>query len=238
MMNLEAMKVRTRTRDSAVASSVGADEASTGLASKRRRRPDDVEESLKVSSNNSTCTQLKDSSGGQNSESLPIKVTESFLHPSTSSEDQASVSSCFSSYEAQPSDEEKDNFRFADLEPECRETDSSTSRLSIERRDSTPSSEVGVGEEADNLSSFLVKSSYSNPPQPSKNEAYSLVEVKIPSNFEIEEFFAAAEAQSLLNLELLKDKYNFDFLEEKPLDLEGRFEWHHVPLEGKVSESK
>ncbi|KAK4790512.1 hypothetical protein SAY86_017816 [Trapa natans] len=233
-MDLEAMQVWRRGRASAMTSSDGA-AASTGLSSKRRRT-DDADDALKVASNNSTCAPLKDSSGGQNSvsqPSLPVTSTENFLDPSTSSEDQTSVSSCLSSYETQPSEEEKDNFGFADLEQECGEANSSTSRLSVESEElvncgcrSWPSSEVGGGEEADNLNSFLVKAAKVNPPPQTKNESHSSVGVKIPSDFEIEEFFAGAETQSLLDLELLKDKYNFDFVEEEPL--EGRFEWHLV----------
>lgn len=85
------------------------------------------------------------------------------------------------------------------------------------REMTTSSSEVG-GEEVDSLNSSVVKAAEANPPERSENEFQSSVdtelgglaekpETKMPSDFEIEEFFTAAEAESLLDLELSKNKY-------------------------------
>lgn len=113
-MDVGAVGAMTRARSTATAPTAGAT-ASTRLA--KRRRSDDGNEPLKLSSNNSTCTQLRNGSGGRNSASLPsvpVTAKESFHCLSTSSEDQASVSCCCSSYGS--SEVEKDKLGFTDLE--------------------------------------------------------------------------------------------------------------------------
>lgn len=87
--------------------------------------------------------------------------------------------------------------------------------------DCRPSSDAGGDEEVDSLNSSAVKAAEANPPHRSEDEFQSSVdaepeglqgkigkpEIKAPPDFEIEEFFAAAEAESLLDLERFKSKY-------------------------------
>lgn len=89
------------------------------------------------------------------------------------------------------------------------------------RRGKPPSSDAGGDEEVDSLNSSAVKAAEANPPHRSEDEFQSSVEaepeellgivgkpeINTPSDFEIEAFFAAAEAESLLELERFKNKY-------------------------------
>ncbi|PKI50120.1 cyclin-dependent kinase inhibitor 1-like [Punica granatum] len=251
VIDVAAVGVRTRAQAMAPASSAAAT-ASAKAAKRRRTIGDGNSESFKLSSNNSTCTQLRSSSGRRNSAlppppQAPVALTEDFRCLSTSSDDQAS---CCSSYGS--SELEKDKLRFTDLEEEHSEADSSTSsRFSRERREKTPSSVVGGGEETDSMNSSLDKlAAEPNHPQRSKEEFQSSVVdaeieglfgkigkpeiIKMPTHSEIEEFFAAAEAENRRELERYKNKYNFDFVKEEPL--KGRFEWHQISPAEKVTE--
>ncbi|KAK4771779.1 hypothetical protein SAY86_013554 [Trapa natans] len=243
VMDAVAAGEMARGRASTAASSTAAT-ASSGRA-KRRKTGVGEGEPLKRSSNDLTCAQLMSSNGCRKAACatpVPIAVAES-LRIMSCSEDQASVSRG-SSYGSSETGE--DNLRFADLEEDCSEADSTETFFKHERSEKTPSSQVAE-EEPETMSSSEAKQMEPNPLQRLQDSQSSSLDIDLdglsgkigkpalnkPSDFEIEEFFAAAEAENLLELERFKNKYNFDFVKEKPL--EGRFTWRQISPMEKVS---
>ncbi|KAK4791765.1 hypothetical protein SAY86_032178 [Trapa natans] len=235
--HLVAPEVRPQAQPATMDSSAAA-AGSNGVA-KRRRTENGENQSLKFFSNDSTCIQHRSDANHQNSASatpVSLAVGETF-HYQLSTNFWASDSCCSSNGS---SEVEKDR-RFADLEEDCGEADSSAWRFSRERREKMPSSEAG-GEELDSMNAPVE----STPPERTELQSSNSTmlhgrhgkigksEIKRPSDFEIEEFFAAAEADNILDLEHFKSKYNFDFIKEEPL--KGRFEWHHISSGGNFSE--
>ncbi|KAF1001690.1 cyclin-dependent kinase inhibitor 6-like [Apium graveolens] len=104
--------------------------------------------------------------------------------------------------------------KILDLEEESVEIKSLTCDSNCrERRETTPLSELG--EETGALES--------NSKPPAANSRRRSTAQKMPSEAEIEEFFAAAEKKIQKEF---TEKYNFDIVKDKPL--KGRYEW--VPL--------
>ncbi|KAK4765107.1 hypothetical protein SAY86_026197 [Trapa natans] len=135
---------------------------------------------------------------------------------------------------------------FLFLQEDCSEADSSETCFNHERSEKTPSSEVAEEEKPETMNLSEAKEMEPNPLrrlQDSQSSSLNAVldglssklgkpAAKRPSDFEIEEFFAAAEAENILELEHFKNKYNFDFVKEKPL--KGRFKWHQISPAEKV----
>ncbi|CAA2967972.1 cyclin-dependent kinase inhibitor 7-like [Olea europaea subsp. europaea] len=126
------------------------------------------------------------------------------------------LASCCSSNES--GEEEKENSKFVDLELHEEneigaEFETRTYDLELEdcreSRVTTPTSEVEAEVES------TARSWESN----ARRRSCSTMQ-KMPSENELEEFFATAEKD--LHKQFI-DKYNFDILEDKPL--EGRYEW-------------
>ncbi|XP_056177438.1 cyclin-dependent kinase inhibitor 6-like [Syzygium oleosum] len=131
-----------------------------------------------------------------------------------------SVSCCSSNGSSEVEEEVID---FVDLEEDSDGADASTYRRRRRaRRERTPSSEVG-GAESDDMGSASKPTS----------EANSRWRPKMPTQAELDDFFAMAEKSEAL--ENFKEKYNFDFVKEEPL--KGRYEWSRIeeskPPEGR-----
>ncbi|KAE8695087.1 Cyclin-dependent kinase inhibitor 6 [Hibiscus syriacus] len=101
---------------------------------------------------------------------------------------------------------EKRNIQLPDLEGESIEVEASAHLNFRERRETTPSSEQ---EDLDSTS----RTSEAN------SRRRSTVE-KMPTEVELEEFFAAAEKQVKKQF---AEKYNYDIVKDEPL--EGRYQW-------------
>ncbi|KAI6695244.1 hypothetical protein NL676_022954 [Syzygium grande] len=134
-----------------------------------------------------------------------------------------SVSCCSSNGSSEVGEEVID---FVDLEEDSDGADASTyrrrRRCCRARKERTPSSEVG-GAESDDMGSASKPTS----------EANSRWRPKMPTQAELDDFFAMAEkSEALKNF---KEKYNFDFVKEEPL--KGRYEWSRIeenqPPEGR-----
>ena len=106
-----------------------------------------------------------------------------------------------------------ERIQFADLEDTSVEAETSTYYSCGERREATSSSsEVGGQSESEELDSTAKKSEANSRPR-------STVE-KMPTEDEIEQFFAKAEKQ--LQKEFA-EKYNYDIEKDEPM--EGPYEW-------------
>ncbi|XP_048135986.1 cyclin-dependent kinase inhibitor 7-like [Rhodamnia argentea] len=226
VMDIAGVGVRTRARASlAAASSVPAVAKVSALAAKRRRvgareeeEEEEEEKELKSSCGSPPCDRLLVRSGGRERHSGGT-TPENSLRPapatgdrclSPSSHDFASVSCCSSNGS---SEVEKEMINFVDLEEESDGVEASTyHRRRRERREKTPSSEVGA--ESDDMGSASKPTS----------EANSRWRPKMPTQAELDDFFAVAEKNQAL--EAFKDKYNFDFVKEGPL--KGRYEWSRI----------
>ncbi|GAB2279669.1 hypothetical protein Dimus_014313 [Dionaea muscipula] len=92
-----------------------------------------------------------------------------------------------------------------------------TNSICRKRRETTPSTEYEA-ESGEGMDSTAMRTS-----SESNNSRLRSTVQKMPSDFEIEEFFAAAEKD--LQKRFI-DKYNFDIVKDVPL--EGRYQW--VPL--------
>ncbi|KAJ9177240.1 hypothetical protein P3X46_012478 [Hevea brasiliensis] len=127
---------------------------------------------------------------------------------SSPSSDHASASCC-SSY---GSSGQRNNNKFADLEAESVEVETSVYYSCRERKETTPSSQLQPASSGE-LDSTERPSSEANSRRRSTGE-------KMPTEFELDEFFAVAEK----NLKKqFADKYNYDIVKDEPL--EGRYEW-------------
>lgn len=135
---------------------------------------------------------------------------------SPSSCDLASVSCCSSNGS---SEGEKETIDFVDLEEESDGgVDAATYRRRRRRRrgrrEKTPPSSSEVGAESDDMGSASKPTS----------EANSRWRPRMPTQAELDDFFAVAEKNHAL--ENFKEKYNFDFVKEEPL--KGRYEWSRI----------
>lgn len=228
-MDIGGVGVRTRARASlAAAASVPAVAKVSARATKRRRvgaRDDEKEErekekekELESSCGSPPCDRLLGRSGGCAGHSRTT-TPENSLRPAPATEDRclspssydfASVSCCSSNGS---SEVEKEMSDFVDLEEESDGVYASTyHRCRRERREKTPSNEVGA--ESDDMGSASKPTS----------EANSRRRPKMPTQAELDDFFAVAEKNEAL--EDFKDKYNFDFVKEEPL--KGRYEWSRI----------
>lgn len=106
---------------------------------------------------------------------------------------------------------EKESLKFADLEGESAEIETSRYKLDRrERRETTPPNEFQA--ESGELESTAK-------PSEASSRRISMVE-KMPPEAELEEFFAAAEKSIRKQF---TEKYNYDIVKDLPL--EGRYEW-------------
>ncbi|KAH7566562.1 hypothetical protein ACOSP7_023120 [Xanthoceras sorbifolium] len=105
-----------------------------------------------------------------------------------------------------------ERIEFVDLEDTSVEAETSTYYSCRERREASSSSEVGAGSQSEELDSSAKKSEANSRPR-------STIE-KMPTEIEIEQFFAKAEKQ--LQKEFA-EKYNYDIVKDEPI--EGRYEW-------------
>ncbi|KAJ9670770.1 hypothetical protein PVL29_026976 [Vitis rotundifolia] len=126
---------------------------------------------------------------------------------SSPSSDHVSASCCSSNGS---SELVKERLKFADLEEESVEIEASAYSDYRERRETTPSSELRA--ESDDLESTAR-------PSEANYHHRSTVE-KMPSESELEEFFAAAEKDVQKRF---SEKYNYDIVKDVPM--EGRYEW-------------
>ncbi|KAL1809920.1 hypothetical protein ACET3Z_026910 [Daucus carota] len=141
------------------------------------------------------------------------QVTENCGEVKCLGDDQCSSPSsgdCAASY-CSSTEIRNDELQFPDLEEESVEIKSLTCDSNCrERREMTPLSELG--EETGELES--------NSKTPAANSRRRSTAEKMPSDAEIEEFFAAAEKKIQKEF---TEKYNFDIVKDKPL--KGRYEW-------------
>uniref|UniRef100_A0A2N9H7J1 Cyclin-dependent kinase inhibitor n=1 Tax=Fagus sylvatica TaxID=28930 RepID=A0A2N9H7J1_FAGSY len=138
-------------------------------------------------------------------EITPEKTEERCSSPSS---DHVAISCCSSNGSSELAEEE--NFNFADLQDDSAEVETSTYSCCRERRETTPSSELRA--EPDDLESTARPTEANSRPR-------STVE-KMPTESELEEFFAAAEKDVQKRF---AEKYNYDIVKDIPL--EGRYEW-------------
>ncbi|XP_044469426.1 cyclin-dependent kinase inhibitor 1-like [Mangifera indica] len=175
--------------------------ATSRLAKKRKRNNEDL-------SISSSCIDL-----------INRKITVKNCSSKTASESQNSSpnldhdrvsTSCCSSNGS--SEEVNGITKFADLEDESVDVETSTYHGCRERRESTPSCKVeaAVSESQDSTAK----------PSSEANSHHKSTLEKMPSESEIDEFFAEAEKKLLKQY---SEKYNFEFVKEKPM--EGRYEW-------------
>ncbi|XWS41928.1 hypothetical protein CRYUN_Cryun17cG0124400 [Craigia yunnanensis] len=177
--------------------------AATETVQKKRRRLNDEEETeYKVTSSTTPYIQLR---------SRRILVDHHrrnenrFLSPNSNHDDD--VLCCSSNIGSS----EKRIIESPDLEVESIEVETSTHFSSREsRRETTPSSELQAEpEDLDSTSS----------PSEANSRPRSTVE-KMPTEAELEKFFAAAEKKLQKQF---AEKYNYDIVKDEPL--EGRYEW-------------
>ncbi|XP_022740276.1 cyclin-dependent kinase inhibitor 7-like isoform X2 [Durio zibethinus] len=192
VMELADVRVRTRAM------------ATETIQKKRRRLNDDEEAEFKLTSSNTsrmTYIQLR---------SRKILVDHHrrnenrCLSPNSDHDDD--VSCCSSNIG--PS--EKRIIELPDLEDESIEVETSTHFSSRERRETTPSSELGP--EPEDLDS-------TSRPSEANSHRRSTVEM-MSTEAELEEFFATAEKKLQKQF---AEKYNYDIAKDEPL--EGRYEW-------------
>ncbi|GMI66008.1 hypothetical protein HRI_000270000 [Hibiscus trionum] len=176
--------------------------ASTGIAQKKRRRVNgDGDAEFRVASSTASYIQLR-------SQRILVdhsRVNENrFLSPNLDHDDD--VSCCSSSIGSS----EKRIIQLPDLEGERIEVETSTHLNLRERRETTPSSELRA--EPEDLDSTWR-------PSEANSRRRSTVE-KMPTEAELEEFFAASEKRVKKQF---AEKYNYDIVKDKPL--EGRYQW-------------
>ncbi|KAJ8546148.1 hypothetical protein K7X08_018731 [Anisodus acutangulus] len=120
------------------------------------------------------------------------------------------LASCFA--DNRSSDVTKGSSKFVDLDEDSVEIATSNSEFMKESRETKLSSEFKVEPH---------KLEYSTRrPQHAKPRRRLFTEAKLPSEADLDEFFAAAEKDLHKRF---AEKYNFDFAKEEPL--EGRYEW-------------
>ncbi|POO02783.1 Cyclin-dependent kinase inhibitor [Trema orientale] len=110
-------------------------------------------------------------------------------------------------------DIDQDRTKFLDLEDdESGEVETSTYYSSRQRREMTPSSKLR--EESDDVDSTA------RPTVVDSSRRSVVADQKVPSEIELEEFFATAEKDIQKRFQ---EKYNYDIAKDTPL--EGRYEW-------------
>ncbi|XVE82775.1 hypothetical protein DITRI_Ditri16bG0032800 [Diplodiscus trichospermus] len=175
--------------------------ATETVQKKRRRLNDDEEAEFKVTSSTSSYIQLR------NRRILVDhrhRKENRCLSPNSDHDDD--VSCCSSNIGSSV----KRIIELPDLEDESIEVETSTHFSSRERREPTPSSELRA--EPEDLDS-------TSRPSEANSRRRSTVE-KMPTEAELEEFFAVAEKKLQKRF---AEKYNYDIVKDEPL--EGRYEW-------------
>ncbi|XP_010548413.1 PREDICTED: cyclin-dependent kinase inhibitor 1 [Tarenaya hassleriana] len=144
-------------------------------------------------------------------------------NPSSAVHDGA-VSSSFCCHDYETSGSKSNVYGYVDLEEDkCSETETSACgsqpTLFIKVRDEESTESMGNSfstiKSADTANTSHPECCRRAPPSAEENE-----KTTVPTEAELEEFFSAAEKQ---HHEKYSEKYNFDFLKEKPC--EGRYEW-------------
>ncbi|GMN30080.1 hypothetical protein TIFTF001_002682 [Ficus carica] len=152
------------------------------------------------------------------------EVEERCASPSSSDRD-VQASCCSSNGSSEIADGDNDDQKrigFVDLEDvddgdgESAEVETSTYNSCRERRrEMTPSSKLR--EESDDVESAAARQTVED------SHRRSVVAEKMPSELELEEFFAAAEKDIQKRF---AEKYNYDIVKDTPL--EGRYEWVRI----------
>ncbi|KAG7993698.1 hypothetical protein I3843_01G017400 [Carya illinoinensis] len=202
VMEVAQVSVRTRARASLAMSAAAASSATTTKRRKLRA------EELKCSSSSSSSSFVK---LGRRRLAISTEATEERRCSSPSSDHDAT--SCCSSNGSSLLLPEEERIEFVDLQDGSSEVETSTYSCCRERRETTPSSEL-------RLESAKLEST--ERPTEANSSPSTTVEkkIKMVPEAELEEFFAAAERDMHKHF---REKYNFDFVNEVPL--EGRYEW-------------
>ncbi|GMI76877.1 hypothetical protein HRI_001356900 [Hibiscus trionum] len=180
--------------------------AATGTPPKKRRRLNgDGDAEFKVASSTTSTTSSIQLRSGRILVDHRRLDENRCLSPSLDHDDD-DVSCCSSNIGSS----EKRIIQFPDLEGESIELETSTDFNFIERRETTPSSEHRA--ELEDLDS-------TSRPSEADSRRRSTVE-KMPTEAELEEFFAAAEKKVTKQF---AEKYNYDIVKDEPL--EGRYLW-------------
>ncbi|XWS33631.1 hypothetical protein CRYUN_Cryun22dG0099400 [Craigia yunnanensis] len=190
VMELDDVGVRTR-----------AMAATETVQKKRRRLNDDEEAEFKVTSSTTSYIELR---------SRRILVDHHRRNENrclgTNSDYDDDVSCCSSKIGSS----EKRIIELPDLEDESIEVETSTHFSSRESREPTPSSELRAEQEELDSTSRLSEA----------NSRHRSTVKKMPTEVELEEFFAVAEKKLEKQF---AEKYNYDIVKDEPL--EGRYEW-------------
>ncbi|KAI9113475.1 hypothetical protein K1719_015402 [Acacia pycnantha] len=199
---MEMAQVGVTTRARAALAMGGASAATASAERKPKRRRINKNEQLKFSAS-SSLVQINGRSRPDNDVIQP-EADERCSTPSS----YELPSSCCSSNGSIGLDEER--IKFVDLEVDSAQGETSTCNCSDER-EMSPSNELrGQNSEA-------VK------PTEANSRCISTVQ-KMPTELEIEEFFAAAESDIQKRF---AEKYSYDIVRDVPL-LEGRYEWVQI----------
>ncbi|XP_020090919.1 cyclin-dependent kinase inhibitor 1-like [Ananas comosus] len=205
----QVVGVRTRSRAAAAAAAAAAEEEEEAKKTKEAAAEGEVEGYLELRSRRLAMatrtprsTANSGSGGGGGGGGCPSRASRGTISRCSSNASSAAIAAL----EAAAEEEIKDDARNAGPgEPEgCNDLGSSVSytECSRERRETTPLSELRDAESEE------------------RRKRRRSREANAPSEAEIEEFFAAAESAEA---ERFATKYNFDVVNEVPLD--GRYEW-------------
>ncbi|KAF5451331.1 hypothetical protein F2P56_026447 [Juglans regia] len=180
--------------------------ASSATTTTKRRKLDAQE--LKFSqSSSSSFVQLRN----RRSPVISPESTEEGRCSSPSSDHHVATSCCSSNGSSSLLPEEE-RIEFVDLQDGSSEVETSTYNFCRERRETTPSSEPRA--ESANLESTA------RPTEANSRPRSRVEKRKMPTESEIEEFFADAEKDLQKRF---VEKYNYDVFNDVPL--EGRYEW-------------
>ncbi|EEF38755.1 cyclin-dependent kinase inhibitor 7 [Ricinus communis] len=213
---MEMAKVGVRTRAQALAL------AAAASGSRKRKVNDNQRPVMNIELRRSTRRRITVATPENNSISRELnsghRTASGVVHdrcssPSLDDSDHACASCCSSNGSSQ---DDHGNIKFADLQDErSAEVETSVYYSCRERRESTPSSEVG-----EELSDELDSTARPSAMEANSRRKPSLTVEKMPTETELDEFFAEAERNIQKRF---ADKYNYDVVKDEPL--KGRYEW-------------
>ncbi|PON39811.1 Cyclin-dependent kinase inhibitor [Parasponia andersonii] len=228
VMEVAQVGVRTRARATLAMAA-----ASSGRAAKRRKISSNGE-LMKLSTTTTTTASFVElrsrrrvviaSTTAENLVLPPSSTKEEerwCSSPSSIDDDQVQASCCSSNGSSElahhdDDDIDQDRTKFLDLEDdESGEVETSTYYSSRQRREMTPSSKLR--EESDEVDSTA------RPTVVDSSRRSVVADQKMPSEIELEEFFATAEKDIQKRFQ---EKYNYDIAKDTPL--EGRYEWDRL----------
>ncbi|KAF7809820.1 cyclin-dependent kinase inhibitor 7-like [Senna tora] len=190
---MEMAQVGVTTRARA-ALAMGATATNSSAERSSKKRKINNDEGLKVSPSSSSFVQIK----GRSHDDVIQPELEDRCYSLTSDQLPAS---CCSSNGSIGLDEER--IEFVDLEVDSAQVETSTCNSGDERREMSPSSEL-------------------RPNSPTETNT-RCISTDMPSDLELEEFFASAENDIQKRF---AEKYNYDIAKDVPL--EGRYEWVQI----------